>query len=718
VTCDERNRPAFDSEASATVEPAELLERLSASTTAPHELASKLGGEPPSTRRVLAGYPGTPPLVLAWLATDPDEEVRQAAEQNPSTAPMSFAAYHTRCPRVPILWEELYRPQVPTRDDFFLFRQFLGFPPEDGEALDPATPPARLSALAKLGPLHARAVAENPEAPPALLADLSQHPDGEVRSMVARHPRTPPKVLALLAGDDKAGHMAQHNPATPREALRLLKRVGTNQVDPPVSEEELRHLAKGRPHARRLVARYPLTPGSLLEELVRDPDESVRATAAEHPHLSRRTLERLAAGAADAPASTSSSYALQGSIARNPAASETALRTVCATAGPERMAHALVNNPATPADVLRAVTEHTRAGYPDAWLRESVARHPRVSAELLARLAHDEAWLVRAMVAQAPATPEHAVTALLGDGISEVRAHAARHPRVSREHLELLWRAGAARDLAWFAKPDPGLRPEQLRQLVSALGEGTYVREVVARHPKAPEALLARWAKEPQLAWHVAWNPATPPELLELLAESPHAWVRDVLRLHPELRPALRARLHAEAELQGRIPSATPRDVAPVDVLAPQGWLQPRGPNVMGDWCAPPGRWLREGDGLYQVDLWTHFAEMEAPCSGVLTELLVKPGTELGPGQPVARIHPGRVPTLTRGDLPWDASLELRRALENVEACRHGAFVRHPAGDRPGYTCFVHAWIFPPREEGHVWTDGHEVRMDDPGAAG
>src|SRR5206468_3112386 len=66
------------------------------------------------------------------------------------------------------------------------------------EAADPGTAPARLRALAGLGWGVARVVAQNPQAPPDLLAGLAEAGDEETREGVAGNPNAPIEVLFRL----------------------------------------------------------------------------------------------------------------------------------------------------------------------------------------------------------------------------------------------------------------------------------------------------------------------------------------------------------------------------------------------------------------------------------------------------------------------------------------------------------------------------------------
>jgi hypothetical protein len=74
--------------------------------------------------------------------------------------------------------------------------------------------------------LLARVLTEHAEAPPELLERMAAHPYSAVRENVARHPKTPERVLRALAGnsDEPLWFLVACNPSTPadlRERLRL-----------------------------------------------------------------------------------------------------------------------------------------------------------------------------------------------------------------------------------------------------------------------------------------------------------------------------------------------------------------------------------------------------------------------------------------------------------------------------------------------------------------
>jgi pyruvate/2-oxoglutarate dehydrogenase complex dihydrolipoamide acyltransferase (E2) component len=56
-------------------------------------------------------------------------------------------------------------------------------------------------------------------------------------------------------------------------------------------------------------------------------------------------------------------------------------------------------------------------------------------------------------------------------------------------------------------------------------------------------------------------------------------------------------------------------------------------------WHRQPGERFRAGDILYEVETEKVTSEVEAPCGGVLLEILAQPGTTVEVGAPVCRIE-------------------------------------------------------------------------------
>ncbi|MFJ5234910.1 hypothetical protein ACIQBJ_34105 [Kitasatospora sp. NPDC088391] len=115
--------------------------------------------------------------------------------------------------------------------------------------------------------------------------------------------------------------------------------------------------------------------------------------------------------------------------------------------------------------------------------------HPRFPRDGLRRLADDPRPRVRLLALDDPDAPAELAVRLAADPDPEVRARAAEDPRLP-----------PATALALLADPDPA------------------VRRVAARHPALPAATLAALLRDPGTAEDAARNPALPPPVALRLA--------------------------------------------------------------------------------------------------------------------------------------------------------------------------------------------------------
>jgi hypothetical protein len=152
-----------------------------------------------------------------------------------------------------------------------------------------------------------------------------------------------------------------------------------------------------------------------------------------------------------------------------------------------------------------------------------VALHPRLTAEILGRLAADDQQDIRLRVAEHPLTPLPALQMLLADPDELVRNKARAHPRIPAALVEHYHRAEAI---------DPSLGSEFLQQLAQ---QGAWGRALAAQNPATPPQTLRQLQSDGE--WTVrralASNPALSPEALALLAQDPDRDVRQAVAEHP-----------------------------------------------------------------------------------------------------------------------------------------------------------------------------------------
>jgi hypothetical protein len=368
---------------------------------------------------------------------------------------------------------------------------------------DPKMRPDDLRRLVECEPFAQTLVAEHPNATNEILAALAHSNDPRVRRAVADHSAVSGSSLAALCADrDEAVRCAAVvNPACPASARSLLRAAGADELlgglaasTARIIEADVRRVAALGPWGLFLGARQPACPPELLNDAAADPDWRVRSALLDNPELPDGVLAVAAADLealrplSDPNAATGLLRALADdprvevrlSVARHPALD----RSTAGTLAMDRFA-----------EVRRTVA---RRGLVESVLMDLLLRAG--SSSDLAELAEPDigvtarelreiarvGWWGRQLVVRHPSTPPDALAQLLCDDDPKLREWAAAHPRSPADILELIFRAGGARDLQGVAEPDRTMTEEELLE-VAALGPwGAWV---VAWHPDAPEHL-------------------------------------------------------------------------------------------------------------------------------------------------------------------------------------------------------------------------------------
>jgi DNA-directed RNA polymerase subunit RPC12/RpoP len=226
---------------------------------------------------------------------------------------------------------------------------------------------------------RARKEAEDADAAPERLDELSHHMDAEVREAVARNPRTPGEtLLRLVAADDSLASAVLENPSLPDASWEVLTGLGQGWILAGVARSD------------------------------RAPPEVLRTVADRIAHR----LSDDYAGDEDAFDDSEIGDALQ----------------------------ALAENPRTPAEVLaqaaRLNGERTNSDRVD--MDEALAKHPNAPPALLAELARSEDDSAREAVAANPATPVEVLEALASDPEWDVRTAVAGRRELSPATLKRL----------------------------------------------------------------------------------------------------------------------------------------------------------------------------------------------------------------------------------------------------------------------------------------
>lgn len=299
------------------------------------------------------------------------------------------------------------------------------------------------------------AIALDPNLPFADFAFLLER--GEfARTLVARHPATPPAVLGRLVRDDPSTAVriaAAGNPGLPTDAMAAVVEAETEPtlvlhlLRHPAFPKELQARLAGSPLSKvrtamarqtqeaslleRLagdvalsvvvaVAASAFTSPAVLERLAAHPDKPVREGVACNPHTPLDSLEKLAA---------TSDTNMAMIMANSPRLTEAIFKKLWPS--PHVMGRVVVNEHA-PESVLVQASERVRNSH-DAYLKVSVAASPRCPVQELEHYARDPVFQVRAAVANNPKTPAALLAALATDVHASVRALAAKNPNCPRE---------------------------------------------------------------------------------------------------------------------------------------------------------------------------------------------------------------------------------------------------------------------------------------------
>lgn len=384
------------------------------------DIVAALSQDPEETvRSAIAANPRTPPALLRRLAVDEENNVRYEVWRNPS-APQAELSLLLRAGS-----KEL---------DYFTEPQGA-LTPEEQETLFAWGPYARLllarhpqtppEMLARLLPEEeaARLAAGNPNAPPEMLEKLAQHPNQEVRWQIALNPNAPEEMLARLACDPRAG-VRQCTARHPKLTATLFPRLASDPcvevrqgiaLNPSAPLEVLEGLASDpeAPVRLSLAARSELPP-SVLFLLLGDEEREVRQKAAKHPNAppEMRTLFSRAGASPD----------FSHKIAPDRTLDPESL-FLLSHSGPFAQSLAAIH-PNTPAFVRLALSESE-----DLYVRGWVAKSPFSPAWLLEKLSLDANEEIRFWVADNPRCPPSVLARLSQDRCPGVRKAVAAHPK-------------------------------------------------------------------------------------------------------------------------------------------------------------------------------------------------------------------------------------------------------------------------------------------------
>lgn len=349
----------------------------------PPELLSELmsEGTDADVLRAALGNLATPTSVLDTHADD--EKLWEIISHHPSASPAALAAVATSHEDWLRLAVARHRNAAP--DTITLLVTDSDWQVSDAAMSHPALPAAtarELIAAAGTNNYDVLRIVRSSCLPSRLLAELSTHPDKDVRAGVVGNPSTSEAVINRLAVDS----------ATP---------------------------------VRAAVARSDRVRVSLLRELARDPRRDVRSAAASNPKLPSSFHAELAADAnSDVRCSIAATHSVEPGI----------LDSLASDSDPS-VRIAAARNPGVPTEALgRLATD------PDQYVRRIVATDSRMPADALACLARDVDSDVRAAAAANPSSPPEVLAALSKDKTAEVRRQVAFNLSTPPEVLDRLAR--------------------------------------------------------------------------------------------------------------------------------------------------------------------------------------------------------------------------------------------------------------------------------------
>jgi hypothetical protein len=340
-----------------------------------------------------------------------------------------------------------------------------------------------------------------PELDGTTLAVLARVADNAVRCAVARHPRTPAKVLLKLVEHVPFPAVKCAAASNPHAQVKLLRRLA-GEDDATV---------------RLGVAHHPRLTPEVLETLALDADLTVRAAVARHPRLSLEIFHFL---------TEDTSPVVRTALARNVHAPLETLIALARDAALE-VRVALARNPRLPPEVFALLFQgrSTRgerfvllSQQENAPVRASLAANSRLPLPLLEQLAADPDPAIRYNLAANPRTPAALLEAWLEAAISGQ----------GQDAQDKDMPAGLA--LARNPRATPAMLTTLAAYYAGKAELSVHVRAAVAAHSRTPVDLLRKLMShsKPLIRRSLAANPHTPLDVLKLLlaTDETDVWVR------------------------------------------------------------------------------------------------------------------------------------------------------------------------------------------------
>ncbi|GGA06788.1 hypothetical protein [Okeania sp. KiyG1] len=320
------------------------------------------------------------------------------------------------------------------------------------------------------------------------LERLSREPNLELRLQVAECGETPVPVLEILAGDLELPIRAavKSNPTTPPELIELMEGQLATARNWNTDAEQLATLGESRWDLIRLaVAQNPATSGETLMQLARDGVFKIKLAVAKNPQTPANVLGVLA---------ENSGKEIKSAVARHPNATEEILHQLFPTE--KRFLGYGMRN--LPASILERFVGETGKGLP-IWkqheLRSLLLRQVNTPTWILAELANVDLESVRAEKEAQGLKTRNSAKVIESWILDEIRflVDVAKHPKVSVEILEQL--SDSPHPKVQLAVAQNSRTPEQLKNQILlrlAFGDDEEIVRAIARSPETPVAILER----------------------------------------------------------------------------------------------------------------------------------------------------------------------------------------------------------------------------------
>ncbi|MFF2045953.1 hypothetical protein ACFVVX_36585 [Kitasatospora sp. NPDC058170] len=317
----------------------------------------------------------------------------------------------------------------------------------------------------------------------ALLAD----PDKEVRERALRMGRDLDPAYVERELPDRPCHARTHLLMHGALSRRVVERV----LAAPAGREDL-----------AMIAGNPSLPLDVLALLTRDPDPQVRETAAGRPELTAQQRRELA---------EDPHPAVRTRISLHPALTEEERAAIDYRVDSDQT----FGRSDTPASLYDAAKSRRRALSSHPVLRREAACDPALPPDLVARLSGDPDLGVRVLLAQNhPQAPADLLLRSFLEYTGRERWHLTTRPNFPR--TELAGHAEAADPMVRrLTLLDPQAPPATVDRL--SADSDPDVRADAARHPRLPPRRLTELLDDGELAHEAAANPALPPPVMHRL---------------------------------------------------------------------------------------------------------------------------------------------------------------------------------------------------------